>query len=131
MNIATTVEGVFHSLHIQYRKIRLPCSELFFCIDCHGTSFDLELGPENAICIWRFICTDLPYGTPGRKISYSHNNRTLGLEITAEMDLNFFSQQNLPADTSEDNFCILRDQINEFLNVNKVVRNKCYDTLHI
>lgn len=124
MSYLSVAENVLTKLDIQYRKISLHDSTLYFCQDANRVTFNLEMGSDNCIHIWRFIRTDLPYGEIGMKATYNMGPRLLGLEITEEHDLNFFSKQSLTTATVKDICGCLCTQITEFLRLSEEIRNR-------
>lgn len=124
MSYLSAAEIVLTKLDVQYRKISLHDSTLYFCQDANRVTFNLEMGSDKCIQIWRFIRTDLPYGEAGMKATYNAGTRILGLEITEEHDLNFFSKQNLTAVTPKEICRCLCTQITEFLRLSEEIRNR-------
>lgn len=131
MSYSSIAEVVLTKLDIQYRKISFPDSTLYFCQDTtNRVTFNLEMGLDKCIHIWRFIRTDLPHVKAGMKAIYNTETKILGLEITEEHDLNFFSKQNLTA-TSPKDFCgCLSNQITEFLGLNDGIQNRYKEVLN-
>ena len=130
MSYLSATEIVLTKLDIQYRKISLPDSTLYFCQDANRVTFNLEMGSDKCIHIWRFIRTDLPYGDAGMKATYNTGTRTLGLEITEEHDLNFFSKQNLTLAMPKDICECLCNLITEFLRLNDGIQNRYKEVVY-
>lgn len=130
MSYLSAAEIVLTKLDIQYRKISLPDSTLYFCQDANRVTFNLEMGSDKGIHIWRFIRTDLPHGETGMKATYNTGTRTLGLEITEEHDLNFFSKQNLTLAMPKDICGCLCNLITEFLRLNDGIQNRYKEVVY-
>ena len=64
------------------------------------------------------------------KATYAMGPRLLGLEITEEHDLNFFSKQKLTTATAKDIYECLCNQITEFLRLNEGLRNRYKEVVY-
>ena len=130
MSYLSSAEIVLTKLGIHYRRMSLPECALYFCRDANRVTFNLEISLDKCIHIWRFIQTDLPYGETGMKATYAMGPRLLGLEITEEHDLNFFSKQKLTTATAKDICECLSNQITEFLRLNEGLRNRYKEVVY-
>lgn len=124
MSMTLLAEGVFQALRIHYKKIRFPDSELFLCTSRDGLTFNMELHPGQNVELWRFLRSNVPAGRTGSRIEYQTADHTLGLEITEERDLSFFSRQCLADDRPDCMITALRDQISEFLRLNDGIQKR-------
>lgn len=85
------------SLEIQYRKVNLKDSVMFFCELPTGQIFDIQLEEKRGLEIWTFVGkTDIEKaGMKYERVICNNEQIKVGIEVTDEGDLNFYMIQDI------------------------------------
>ena len=102
-NPITVTETALVTLNISYRIINFTNKSLFFCELSNGITFDMFVGRDGSIRLWRFIGITAS-SKSGMKIEYRkfrYSNVVLGLEVMEEGDLNLYAEQQINFDNAQ------------------------------
>lgn len=94
---ASIVETALRHLGIRYRRICLKDGILYFCSLPNELTFDLFMGSDGVIKLWRFV-SSVPVSKAGMRCEYrrpDHSDTAIGFEITGEGDLCLYAEQKV------------------------------------
>lgn len=102
-SIHVPIAEEFNHLNIRYRKIVFSDGELYFCTLTGGLTFDLFVGTDGLVRVWRFV-SSVPVCKAGACIEYrkpEYPHMSLGFEVTEDGDLCFYAEQGIDANDSQ------------------------------
>lgn len=99
-NASIIAEMALRRLDIPYRRSCLKDGILYFCSLPNELTFDLFMGSDGIIKLWRFVST-VPVSKAGMRCEYrrpDHPDTAIGFEVTDECDLCLYAEQRIDAD---------------------------------
>ena len=93
-------EAALYHLGIRYRRICLKDGILFFCSLPNELTFDLFMGLDGVIKLWRFV-SSVSVSEAGMRCEYrrpDYLDTAIGFEVTDEGDLCLYAEQRVDAD---------------------------------
>ena len=96
-NTSNTIvaEEILNHLHLKYRRIVFSDGSLYFCTLESGLTFDLFLGVDASVRLWRFV-NSVPISEAGVHVEYrepKYPHTSIGFEVTEDGDLCFYAEQ--------------------------------------
>ena len=113
-------------LQIEYYDRQLVSGDIFFCKTSDGMTFNIMIYPSGLIRVWRFVCSNIPETLVGecrKYIEHEHNDIVVGLEVTSECDLSFFTEQVVDILDSKAEIYVLK-QLKQFIALSRSVWSK-------
>lgn len=94
-------EAALRRLDIPYRRACLKDGTLYFCSLSGERTFDIFMGSDGRMKLWRFV-SSVPVSEAGMRCEYrrpDHPDTAIGFEVTDEGDLCLYAEQRVDADS--------------------------------
>lgn len=119
---ASIARTALEYLGVQYRPILLPHGCLCFCTMTGGLTFNLFMGSEGQVSLWRFVGT-ASLNSAGGRLEFCRSvaqQSMAGLEVTEEGEVRLYAQQVICDSKTKESrivkiiceFCALMSDIN-------------------